>query len=230
MVEISILDLFNFQKIFLFFTVKNYTMVGITKLNNAYHLAKIVSKSNLKGSIVECGCYKGGCLAVMAYMLKDSPRKIYAFDSFEGLPEPTKKDGKKAILYAEKKQSGKLKSINKCVASVKDIKKIFKKLKLNPKNTRICKGWFQDTIPQNKEDIGEIAILRLDGDWYESERFCLENLYDNIISGGYLILDDYNTWEGSKKALDEFIENNQLEVKLRKVGKQKGGSVYLKKP
>ncbi|HUP59862.1 MAG TPA: TylF/MycF/NovP-related O-methyltransferase [Thermoanaerobaculia bacterium] len=82
----------------------------------------------------------------------------------------------------------------------------------------IRKGWFQDTLPSAKHEIGSIAVLRLDGDWYESTRVCLDNLYDLVAPGGYVIIDDYNYWEGCKRAVDEFLAARGLGVALVAVG------------
>ncbi|MEW6558372.1 MAG: TylF/MycF/NovP-related O-methyltransferase, partial [Elusimicrobiota bacterium] len=79
------------------------------------------------------------------------------------------------------------------------------------------KGWFQETLPKAKSRIENIAILRVDCDWYESVRCCLDNLYDNLITGGYLIIDDYGHWEGCKKAVDEFLEKRKIKVRLNKI-------------
>ena len=66
-------------------------------------------------------------------------------------------------------------------------------------------GWFQDTVPADAAEIGPVAILRLDGDWYESIRVCLHGLYDLLVPGGYLIIDDYGDFPGCRKAVDEFF-------------------------
>jgi hypothetical protein len=144
------------------------------------------------------------------------------------LPEPTLEDGKIAKDYASDKAEGNLKTIDKCVAPLKDVEEVFFNiLKLDKKNIVISKGWFQDTLPKDREKIGKIAILRLDGDWYESTKCCLENLYDNVIIGGYIILDDYGHWEGAKKALDEFFIERKIRPELIKIDYT---GIYFKKP
>lgn len=219
----------NFKKMWLHMKVRPYTMVPSSGLNNAYELSKDVEKKGLKGSFVECGVYNGGCIALMAYIAKKakSNRKIWLFDSFEGLPEPSKKDGGKAKKFASNKDSGKLKSIGKNVGSINKAKEILRKLNIDDKNVIIRKGWFQHTIPLTKNEIGPIAILRLDGDWYESTKICLENLYDLVISGGYIIIDDYDAWEGCKKAVDEFFDKRSIETKLNKIDQ---GALFFQKP
>ncbi|MEK7665106.1 MAG: TylF/MycF/NovP-related O-methyltransferase [Patescibacteria group bacterium] len=228
--NISLRDIFDFEKLRLFLRVYPYTMVGWQRLSNAYELAKLIEKEKTQGAFVECGVWKGGCAGVMAFVAKKegAGRKIWLFDSFEGLPEPTEEDGKMAQDYAENKSSGKLETINKCVGLLDEVKKIlFEILKINQENVFIEKGWFQDTLPLAKNKIGKISILRLDGDWYESTKCCLENLYDNVVGGGYIIIDDYSYWEGAKKALDEFFLKRSAKPDLIKIDE---AGIYFKKP
>lgn len=228
--SISIRDFFNLEKLWLFKKVYPYTMSSYQRLSNVYELSKKIEKEKTEGAFVECGVWKGGCSAIMGFVADkaNSQRKIWLFDSFEGLPEPTKKDGSIAINYAGNKAEGKLKTINKCVGQLDDVKEVFfQLLNLNPENVVIKKGWFQNTLPEAKKKIGKISILRLDGDWYESTKCCLDNLYDNVIVGGYIIVDDYGHWEGAKKAIDEFFVNHHINPDLKKIDYT---GVYFKKP
>jgi hypothetical protein len=78
----------------------------------------------------------------------------------------------------------------------------------------------------HREKVGKIAILRLDGDWYESTKIPLENFYQNIMTGGCVIIDDYATCYGSKKATDEFLKENLINTHLRSDGR--GGAWFVK--
>ncbi|MFC1630144.1 TylF/MycF/NovP-related O-methyltransferase [Patescibacteria group bacterium] len=223
-------DAFNFKKWVLFEKVYPYTMISYERLSNVYDLSRLIEKEKKEGSFVECGVWKGGCAAVMAFIADraKSNRKVWLFDSFEGLPEPTDKDGGLAKKYAKNKTSGKLLSINECVGPLEDVKKIFfSELKINKKNIVIKKGWFQDTLPEAKDKIGPISILRLDADWYESTKSCLDALYDKIVCGGYVVIDDYGHWEGTKKAVDEFLRERGLNPTLIKIDYT---GIYFKKP
>lgn len=221
-------DILNFKKLILFKKVYPYTMLSYQRLSNIYNLSKLTEAQKRGGAFVECGVWKGGCAAVMAFVADEakSNRKVWLFDSFEGLPEPTNKDGLFAKEYSNK-TSGKLETINKLVGLLEDAKKIFFSiLKINKENTVIKKGWFQNTLPEAKDKIGHIAILHLDGDWYESTKCCLDNLYNNVIQGGYVIIDDYGYLEGCKKAVDEFLEEKNIKVNLIKIDDT---GVYFKK-
>ncbi len=220
----------NFEKISVFLRVLPYTMVEYRGVNNVYELAQDAVKSGIRGAFVECGVWKGGVAGVMGYVAKkeEKGRLTWLFDSFEGLPEPTSKDGDTAIEYSGKKYSGKLVSIQKCVGLVEDVKKVlFSVLSLKEGEIRMVKGWFQDTLPKAKREIGEIAILRLDADWYESTRCILENLYDLVVQHGYIIIDDYGHWEGCRKAVDEFLTARNLQIKMHQADSM---VAYFQKP
>jgi len=128
----------------------------------------------------------------------------WLFDSFEGLPEPTAEDG---IL---RKPQGKDKSSwdlakGYCLGTQEEVEDLlFNEFGFNRDKVHLVKGWFQDTLPVYRDRVGDIAVLRIDGDWFESTRCCLENLYDNVVKGGYVIIDDY-ALVGCRKAMDEFF-------------------------
>jgi O-methyltransferase len=68
-------------------------------------------------------------------------------------------------------------------------------------------GWFQETLPAWRDRVGAIAILRIDGDFYESTRVCFEELYERVMPGGAVVIDDYGTFEGCRRATDEFLSS-----------------------
>jgi O-methyltransferase len=209
----------NPEKLQLFLSLRKNTMVSPQRLNNVFSLCQEAEKKGIQGDFVECGVWKGGCIATMGYVAKkyNSQRNIWAFDSFQGLPEPTSNDGSKAKNYSKGKNDGQLNPINKCVANKNDLIQIYNKLYLNLKNLHIIEGWFQDTLPKTKKQIKNIAILRLDGDWYESTKTCLENLYPLITKGGFLIIDDYYHWEGDSRAVRQYFQKNKIKLNPIKV-------------
>lgn len=180
-----------------------------------------ILKNNVEGDFVECGVWRGGSAGLMGLVLRDfdksGHRNLHLFDSFEGLPEPSEEDGKKAADYSGGVSSGQLKSVHQCEAGIDLVKTfLFGKLGLSRDKVHFHQGWFQDTLPLLKEEPRKIAVLRLDGDWYESTKVCLEHLYDRVAIGGAVILDDYYCWEGCQKATDEFrIARNILEPMVR---------------
>ena len=212
------------------YSIRPYTLVGRTGLLATYDLASEIEKSNIGGCFVECGVARGGCSALMAIVSNEnrSGRKVWLFDSFEGLPEPTNEDKHtEPITYKPKDKSASCVSPGYCLGTYDEVEKLlFSKLSLNKNNVFMVKGWFQDTLPKYKDKIGAIAVLRIDADWYESTKCCLENLYNNVITGGYVIIDDYGSVIGCKKATDEFLKNKKIDAKL--VFDDRGGCYFVK--
>ena len=208
--NIPIKDFVNILKIKLILAVQPYTMITYPRLSKLYEKATYLERKKINGSFVECGVCKGGSAGIITSVAKHNKnRHIWLFDSWQGLPEPSQDD----ISYRrEKGQKG------LCLGYEENVKELlFKKLKLSDNNIHLVKGWFNDTIPPHKKDIGKIALLHLDCDWYESVKFCLEELYDNVVKDGFIFIDDYGHWEGCKRAVDEFIQERNLGIELIKI-------------
>lgn len=185
--------------------------------------------NKVDGCFVECGVARGGCSAVMAMMARNEGRnrKTWMFDTFEGLPPQTVEDGvQRPPRHNNRKAMDLVEGY--CLGLFEEVDYwIFSELKLSRDNVFIVKGLFQDTLPVYKNNIGSIAILRLDGDWYASTKCCLENLYHNIVPGGYAILDDYHVLAGCKLAVDEFLATITPKPLMLH---DKNGRTYFKKP
>ena len=126
--------------------------------------------------MVECDVAEGGTAAMMALTNRElgtNTRQKWFFDSYEGLPEPTAKDyeeGGKAGHFIRPLQKG------ACLGTIEQVSDLmFDKLHLPKSEVHLVKGWFQETVPVHRVRIGPIAVLRLDGDWYESTKIPLEN-------------------------------------------------------
>uniref|UniRef100_A0A6C0HNS3 Methyltransferase domain-containing protein n=1 Tax=viral metagenome TaxID=1070528 RepID=A0A6C0HNS3_9ZZZZ len=175
-----------------------FTLVSNERLKNLHVQCSKFKYTNY--SFVECGVAKGGCLAMMKFASGEN-NKIFGFDSFEGMPNITKED-----LDDDYNKSCPLTDLGNLSGGITNVYNTFDKLSLNMNNVKLVKGFFQDTlqIKENIDNIGEIAVLRLDGDWYESTKICLDKLYDSVIEGGIIIIDDYGHFVGAKRAVDEF--------------------------
>jgi hypothetical protein len=220
---------FNPERKSLLSKIENYTHVNYQRLKSLYDISEKVSIQKIPGSFVETGVWKGGCAGILSYVAKkyDYRNNLYFFDSFEGLPEPTEKDGSDAVKFAKGKKAGNLKSISKVAAGDEYIKDLlYHKLKIDQKKVHLVKGWFQDTLPTSSKEIKKIAILRLDGDWYESTKVVLDWLYDAVVPGGYVIIDDYYYWDGCKKAVQDFIKEKGLSVTIRR--QDMSGAYFIK--
>jgi predicted O-methyltransferase YrrM len=180
---------------------RQFSMVSRERLINLYDQCnKFINTSY---SFVECGVAKGGCLAMMKSIAGKNNR-IYGFDSFEGMPNITNEDLGDSNRSNPLSGSGKVG--DNLSGGIENVYNTFKTLNIDMKNVHLIKGFFKDTlnVPENIENIGEIGVLRLDGDWYESTMVCLEKLYDKVVPGGVIIIDDYGHWIGAKRATDEF--------------------------
>lgn len=203
-----------------------YTMGGWKALENAFNVVSRIEENKIPGVIIECGVAEGGTAAMLALAsrsLGEDERSFWFFDSYEGLPEPTQEDyeGTKAGDYVQPLVEG------SCLGTIEQVGELlFDKLSLPKDKITLVKGWFQDTVPLYKDKVGPIAILRLDGDWYESTKIPLENFYPYISPGGCIIIDDYATCFGSKKATDEFIQDRSINTYLRPDGR--GGAWFVK--
>lgn len=208
------------------FRLLRYSMGGRKALENAFEVVLLAEKRQIPGALVECGVAEGGTSAMMALTSKQfgrQPRQKWLFDSYEGLPEPTAED------YVDGKAGEFIRPLPKgaCLGTVEQVGKLmFSTLGLPKEEINLVKGWFQDTVPNYRDKIGRIAVLRLDGDWYDSTKIPLENFYDSVAPGGFVIIDDYATCFGSRRAVDEFCAARGLKVALHPDGR---GGVWFEK-
>jgi len=212
--------------------VATRTLVSYDRLVNAYDLAAQIERDGREGAFVECGVWRGGVAALMALVARDASgrRCTHLFDSFEGLPRPTVQDAKdyREADGTEAREAPVLEPIGCYVATADDVSDfLFTRLRLDPDRVLIHKGWFQHTLPAARHRVGPVALLRIDADWYASVKVCLDQMYDNVIEGGYVILDDYGQYPGCRLAFDQFCREARLDVTLRKIDHT---GVWFEKP
>jgi O-methyltransferase len=190
--------LFNPTLLKSYVLLRQYTMIAPSTYIANLKIAK--SAAGIKGSIVECGTWKGGMIAGIARAL--GPRRnYYLFDSFEGLPEAEPIDGDRALKWQKNKTSPYY--YDNCKASKEDAQRAMEIGKAK-KTSQFVKGWFEDTLPG--VDIAEgISILRMDADWYSSTYQILDSFFSQVVAGGYIIIDDYYAWEGCSKAVHDYL-------------------------
>lgn len=224
----------SWQMVRMVHAVMPYSYVGSGGLEATYKLCKRAIAVGMQGEYVELGVARGGCAALMAATLFDQTRpaqagrRLWLFDSYEGLPEPTKEDYCGVNGPAEA-TGDHVHSLHQgdCLGTLDQVKSLLlRTFKLPAERIVFVKGWFQDTVPHEKEKIGAIAVLRMDGDWYESTKTCLEGLYDQVLVGGAIIIDDYLSCYGCKRAVDEFVAKRNLSIEL--VFDGRGGCYFLK--
>lgn len=171
------------------------TMTGTSRMRNTKKLCQDVIDNNVEGNFVECGIWRGGQAILMNAVVQSNNenRKVFALDSFEGVPRPD-------VNFPADAQC-QFHLVDWLSVSLDEVKENFNKLNLLTDNVVFLKGWFKNTIPGT--DFGKIAVLRIDGDLYESTIQCLSELYHKIEIGGYVILDDF-TIAASRKAIFDF--------------------------
>lgn len=178
-----------------------FTMLSMERQLALLEGARKVCLENLEGNFVECGVAAGGSSAMLAWAVRkysSKPRLVYCFDTFEGMPAPGQED-KHAGTAAQATGWGE----GTCAAPLDSLMSLAAKLGVT-EYIRPVKGFFQNTLPATKDRIGPIALMHLDGDWYDSTRAILENLYPQAVAGAYLQVDDYGYWDGCRKAIEEF--------------------------
>lgn len=189
----------------LYLKYKSFTMIPAeTFIDN---LILCDSINSIQGSIVECGVWRGGMIAGI-YDFIEKKRECILFDSFEGLPNVKEIDGQAAKQWQENNNGV---GLDNCKAEISFAQEAMKLA--NSKNHQIVKGWFDQTLP-NTEITEPIAILRLDGDWYDSTMVCLQNLYPLVAENGIVIIDDYYAWDGCSRAVHDYLSQNNLPVRI----------------
>jgi hypothetical protein len=188
--------------------VRPFTMTGNDKLHALITATRYIHRYRIPGSVVECGVWRGGSMHAVARTLDqlgDHSRDLYLYDTFEGMTEPSDKD----VRYDGRPASGILAKSDKqslvwARATLEDVQAGFETVPYPSERLHFVKGPVEETVPAGAPD--EIAILRLDTDWYESTVHELEHLYPRLVPGGVLIIDDYGHWQGSRRATDEFLD------------------------
>ena len=193
--------------------ISTNTMTTFERLASLWEQVRYLDRYGIAGDLVECGVWKGGSVGLMAlaHLAGGAPptRTLHLFDSFAGLPEPRAEvDGETALRYAGSRGAGRLEPIEQCVGPLDDNRRLLEgEIGYPPELLRYHVGWFEHTLPLDAPALGPIALLRLDGDWYESTRIVLAHLYAKVAPGGVVVVDDYGHWEGCRRAVDEFLRD-----------------------
>jgi len=194
--------------------VQSYTMTSKARCFALYSAVKYIEAANIGGDFVECGVWRGGNTMLMAKLLlqnQNTDRSIYLYDTFEGMSEPLPIDKKTGTNEPAKDKwaDAEKDSHNEwCYASLDEVQQNMKTTDYPQEKLHFIKGKVEETLPDKKPN--KIAILRLDTDWYESTKTELEILFPLLVPGGVLIIDDYGSWEGARKAVDEYFAPGEI--------------------
>jgi macrocin-O-methyltransferase TylF-like protien len=210
-------DEFRFTMDFATHYVKSdaVSMLPLARLDNIRNCIENILREGIPGDLIETGVWRGGACIFMRGILKAhsiTDRLVWVADSFEGLPAPNPN----MFPLEAKVQSGPVmqKEYHNFAVSLEEVTRNFAAYSMMDDQVKFLKGWFKDTLPN--APIGTLSLMRLDGDFYESTRDGLDNLYDRLSIGGYVIIDDYgeDTWTYCRKAVDEFRSERGIEDPL----------------
>lgn len=211
--------LFDYKVAGILGCVAPYTMVHPTSVAFAIQEAARLAIEEHSGSIVECGSWRGGTSFAMLLAQRAAVGRIvlpvYLLDSFEGLPPAEERDGPLALEW----QSGAYPEwfFDNCLADESEVEKTARRFGLSESEACIRRGWFAETIPKLASDLGpdSISLLRLDCDWYDSTRLCLEYLMPIVQVGAKVIVDDYYAWDGCARALHDWLSHHDHPYRIK---------------
>lgn len=188
------------------------TMIGLRRLNNLQYCITDVINRRVQGDFIEAGVWRGGAVIFMRAALEafgDTKRNVWVADSFRGLPKPDldKYPADKIFDYSSPAPQPD--------SSLESVKKNFEWYKMLDDRVIFLPGLFRDTLP--RAPIEQLALIRLDGDLYESTMDGLKSLYPKLSTGGYVIIDDYNCYRTAKQATDDFRKEYGITDELVRV-------------
>ena len=198
-----------------------HTMIGDTRLRNIETLANKIFEDNIPGDFIVTGVWRGGACIFMNAIFEAnniSDRKVFVCDSFEGLPPPDPK-------YSADNGDNHHTLHSFLAVSLEQVKTNFERYNLLNGRAVFAKGFFRDTMPELVNEIDKIALLRLDGDMYESTIDVLNYMYPKVSIGGYIIVDDWKL-PNCRAAIEDYTKANNFTPNTIVID---GSSVYWKK-
>jgi O-methyltransferase len=195
-----------------------YTMTSPARIVAVCSAVRYVEANSIPGAFVECGVWKGGSSMAAALTFK-TPRPLFLFDTFEGMTDPTANDRHSASgqLASAMLRKADPHATIRCYSALEEVKRNMDSTGYPPAEISYIKGKVEDTVPAAAPE--QIAVLRLDTDWYESTRHELEHLYPRLSPGGVLIIDDYGYWAGARKAVDEYFRDSLFLGRIDNTGR-----------
>lgn len=188
-----------------------HTMIGLKRLRNIRDCVEDVLVRQVPGDLIETGVWRGGATILMRAVLKAhgvTDRRVWLADSFTGLPLPDPQRYPKDAGDKHHTQP-------QLAVSAEQVRANFRRYGLLDDQVQFLEGWFRDTLPT--APIDRLAILRLDGDMYESTIVALEHLYDKLSPGGYVIVDDYGCIASCRQAVHDFRTSHQITAPIRPI-------------
>ncbi len=196
-----------------------YTMTTPPRIYALVRAVEYVVARGVPGALVECGVWRGGSMMAVALTLQRlgaTDRDLYLFDTFAGMTPPTDEDvrqtGERAAdLLADESREADVWA----VASLDEVREAVLDVGYPHERIHFVQGPVEETLPAHAPT--EIALLRLDTDWYASTKHELVHLYPRLGRGGVLIVDDYGFWQGARQAVDEYMSENRVSLLLNRI-------------
>ena len=193
--------------------VRPYTMTSDERLFALIEAVRFITRSKVPGAIVECGVWRGGSMMAAArtlLSLGDTSRELYLFDTFAGMTDPGAED-----VTVTGEAAGDYFRENWCYSPLEAVREAVLGVGYDGQKIHFVRGDVEDTIPDQAPE--EIALLRLDTDWYASTRHEMVHLFPRLASGGVLIVDDYGHWQGARQAVDEYLAERDTPLLLARI-------------
>jgi len=197
-----------------------YTRLSPERIHGFMEATRYVARHRVPGVIVECGVWKGGAVMASIRALQSlgvADREYWLYDTFEGMPEPEAVDRRfDGVAAAKWFRESRIDdhSSHWCRAEYDEVRANVLGTGYDPGRIRFVKGLVEDTLPGTIPE--QIAILRLDTDFYASTKHELEHLFPLVVRGGVLIIDDYGFWEGARRAVDEYLAAQAVPILLNR--------------
>lgn len=187
------------------------TMIGLRRLDNLQYCVMDVLDRGIPGDLLEAGVWRGGASIFMRAVLKvrnEKQRRVWVADSFQGLPKP------RPDLYPAD-EGDDIWTCEFMAVPLEEVKRNFVRYGLLDDQVKFLVGWFSDTMPN--APVERLAVLRLDGDMYQSTMEVLQALYPKLSIGGYVIVDDYGALEPCRKAVEDYRNSHGIREEVRVV-------------
>lgn len=203
-----------------FLRCQPFTMTSVQRMYALYQAVRYVGRAGIPGDVVECGVWRGGSSMLAALTLQavgDMSRMLWLYDTFEGMakPEALDVDFRSVPAAGEWERNAKPDRNDWAYASLDEVEANMKSTGYPVGQLRYVKGKVEETLPAAAPP--EIAVLRLDTDWFESTLHELRHLYPRLAPGGVLIIDDYGWWQGAKEATDRFVKESGAVLLMNKI-------------
>jgi O-methyltransferase len=221
---------FDADEVALVRSVSPYTLTSPERIVALAAAVRWIVDEKIPGSFVECGVWRGGSMMTVAHTLLRQgirDRELYLFDTFEGMTEPSTEDrdpGGRSAMPTFRRMRRSAESSDWCRATEDDVTINMARTGYPLECVHLVKGRVEDTLPSAAP--AEVALLRLDTDWYSSTRHELVHLWPKLVAGGVCVVDDYGHWAGHRKAVDEYLEEQGVRVLMHRTDYP--GRVFIK--